>query len=46
MQVQSTIGEGTLVQAWIPMLPDVPVEAETTAPAPEQGIPAPQTEGT
>jgi signal transduction histidine kinase len=46
MQVQSTIGEGTLVQAWIPMLPDVPVETETTAPAPEQGIPAPQTEGT
>ena len=29
MQVQSVVGEGTLVQAWIPALPDAPLEADS-----------------
>lgn len=40
MQVQSAIGEGTLVQAWIPILPDTPVEAvDATAAADDGGEP-------
>jgi signal transduction histidine kinase len=48
MQVQSATGEGTLVQAWIPVMPEGPPEQaeDTAAPALEASTEPPETAAT